>query len=88
MKQQLMRNTQEKTFQPEIIGAVHLDFIILDFLILVLKYHPISNFNGIGPDPLVKTMGINYFGASDMAGNVREWCWNKTRMGKIICGGA
>jgi formylglycine-generating enzyme required for sulfatase activity len=28
------------------------------------------------------------FGAYDMAGNVREWCWNETPKGRLIRGGA
>jgi len=33
--------------------------------------------------------GLNAFGASDMAGNVREWCWNESSSGaRFIRGGA
>ena len=48
----------------------------------------ISNFNGIGPESVGKYHGISIFGTSDMAGNVREWCSNRTNEGKIISGGA
>jgi len=51
------------------------------------KMLPFSNFNGKGPEPVGKYRGVNIFGASDMAGNVREWCWNKTEKGRIISGG-
>ena len=52
------------------------------------KIKPISNFNGLGPHPVGKYKGTNLFGAYDMAGNVREWCWNETKKGRIITGGA
>ena len=48
---------------------------------------PISNFNGKGPVPVGKQQGITPYGAYDLAGNVREWCWNETGKGHIISGG-
>jgi dienelactone hydrolase len=47
-----------------------------------------SNFNDKGPAPVGKFHGISHFGAYDMAGNVREWNWNKTKIGCIVRGGA
>jgi serine/threonine protein kinase/dienelactone hydrolase len=52
--------------------------------ILILQ----SNFRGRGPDPIGKNQGITSYGAYDMAGNVREWCWNETSQGRMIRGGA
>ncbi len=47
-----------------------------------------SNFNNKGPEPVGKYKGVTSFGAYDMAGNIREWCWNETPAGHIIRGGA
>jgi dienelactone hydrolase len=52
------------------------------------KIIPISNFDKKGPEPVGKHQGITWCGAYDMAGNVREWCWNETPSGHIIRGGA
>ncbi len=51
-------------------------------------FAPFSNFQGKGPIPVCNLQGITSFGACDMAGNVREWCWNETQQGRLIRGGA
>jgi serine/threonine protein kinase len=51
-------------------------------------FAPFSNFFGRGPVPTGSLPGITSYGAYDMAGNVREWCWNKTQKGRMVRGGA
>jgi predicted Ser/Thr protein kinase len=47
-----------------------------------------SNFHEDGPAIVGSHKGMNAFGAVDMAGNVREWCWNQSPDGRFIRGGA
>jgi len=50
---------------------------------------PLSNFGGRGPMPVGTSQAMNRYGAYDMAGNVKEWCWNSAGGGKrYILGGA
>jgi dienelactone hydrolase/predicted Ser/Thr protein kinase len=49
---------------------------------------PFSNFRGRGPVAAGSLPGLTAYGALDMAGNVREWCWNETAKGRLIRGGA
>jgi hypothetical protein len=51
-------------------------------------FAPFSNFQGKGPVPVGRLQGMTAYGAYDMAGNVREWCSNETRQGRLIRGGA
>ncbi len=51
-------------------------------------FAPFSNFNNKGPVPVGSLPGMTSFGALDLAGNVREWCWNDTEFGKLLRGGA
>jgi len=49
---------------------------------------PFSNFGGQGPVQVGSLDGVTAYGAYDMAGNVREWCWNETPQGRLVRGGA
>jgi serine/threonine protein kinase/pimeloyl-ACP methyl ester carboxylesterase len=48
----------------------------------------LSNFNAIGPTRVGAYKGLGAFGTLDMAGNVKEWCWNKIGGQRYIRGGA
>jgi dienelactone hydrolase len=49
---------------------------------------PVSNFGGHGPVPVGSLPDVNQYGTSDMAGNVKEWCWNEAEGGRrYILGG-
>lgn len=50
------------------------------------RIFPFSNFAGKGPVRAGKNQGMTAYGAVDMAGNVREWCWNESTSGRIVSG--
>jgi pimeloyl-ACP methyl ester carboxylesterase len=48
----------------------------------------VSNFGTEGPAPVGSHPGLGDFGNYDMAGNVKEWCWNEAQGERYILGGA
>jgi hypothetical protein len=49
---------------------------------------PLSNFGQKSPAAVGTHPGISISGAYDIAGNVREWCYNESQEGRCIRGGA
>jgi dienelactone hydrolase len=50
------------------------------------KIYPLSNIFSKNPLPVGSKEGISCFGVYDMPGNAREWCFNESSDGRIICG--
>ncbi|HEY8166485.1 MAG TPA: bifunctional serine/threonine-protein kinase/formylglycine-generating enzyme family protein, partial [Gemmatimonadaceae bacterium] len=48
---------------------------------------PGSNFKGQGPQPGSNAGGMSGYGVFDMAGNVREWCYNEEKENRYVLGG-
>jgi len=46
-----------------------------------------SNFSGKGPRAVGVNQAVSGTGVCDMAGNVREWCWNENKGNRFILGG-
>jgi eukaryotic-like serine/threonine-protein kinase len=46
-----------------------------------------SNFGRKGPSAAGANAGLGPWGTLDMAGNVKEWCWNEANGGRMILGG-
>jgi eukaryotic-like serine/threonine-protein kinase len=47
-----------------------------------------SNFSAKGPAKVGTYHGLGDFGTYDMAGNIKEWCWNEIEGRRYILGGA
>jgi dienelactone hydrolase len=48
----------------------------------------LSNFDGKGPTRVGERRALGLFGTYDMAGNVKEWCWNASGQNRYTAGGA
>jgi len=48
---------------------------------------PLSNFGGKGPAPVGTFQGMTRHGIDDMAGNVKEWCFNESPEGDRVSAG-
>jgi dienelactone hydrolase len=51
-------------------------------------FAPFTNFGGDGTVPVGSMPSVTAYGAYDMPGNVREWCWNATPQGRVVRGGS
>jgi hypothetical protein len=49
---------------------------------------PGGNLSASGPRPVGDSRAMNTFGIYDLAGNVREWCFNEVEGGRVTRGGA
>jgi eukaryotic-like serine/threonine-protein kinase len=49
---------------------------------------PLSNFDGHSLTAVGSNRAISPYGAYDMAGNAKEWCWNESKEKRYILGGA
>jgi serine/threonine protein kinase/dienelactone hydrolase len=47
-----------------------------------------SNFSGKGPAPVGSYAGLGLYGTYDMAGNLKEWCFNSDGTHRFILGGS
>jgi dienelactone hydrolase/predicted Ser/Thr protein kinase len=55
---------------------------LIDYLV------PLSNFGNRGTWPVGTSRCVSTSGVHDMAGNVREWCWNASGEWRFLLGGA
>jgi len=51
-------------------------------------YIPLGNFSNRDSWPIGSSRCVSSYGVHDMAGNVREWCWNESGEWRFLLGGA
>jgi dienelactone hydrolase/predicted Ser/Thr protein kinase len=51
-------------------------------------YIPLGNFSNRDTWPIGTSRCVSSYGVHDMAGNVREWCWNESGDWRFLLGGA
>jgi dienelactone hydrolase len=66
------------------LRASNLDVVATDYRFFI----PLSNLQNRHALPVGRSSAVNSWGLYDVAGNVREWCWNESGGRRAILGGS